>query len=125
LPIYLVAGLAVGFWGPLNLPDGADLAGGTSAEDSGMARWLWEAARVSMLVAVAALGASAFLGGYLGPVLPGPVWLAVKTALLLALMAGARHRLARVTIGRFVEVAWVLLVPLALLNVFIAGATLL
>ncbi|MHB8960875.1 MAG: NADH-quinone oxidoreductase subunit H, partial [Candidatus Limnocylindrales bacterium] len=82
LPIYLVAGLAVGFWGPLNLPDGADLAGGTSAEDSGMARWLWEAARVSMLVAVAALGASAFLGGYLGPVLPGPVWLAVKTALL-------------------------------------------
>ncbi len=125
LPIYLIVGLAVGLWGPLNLPDADDLAGGTSAEDSGLARWLWEAARTSMLVAVAALGSAAFLGGYLGPLLPGPVWVALKTALLLAVMAVARHALARARIERFVEVAWVLLVPLALLNVFVSGAFLL
>ena len=125
LPIYLVVGLAVGFWGPLNLPDGDDLAGGTSAEDAGWARWLWQVARLSMLVAVAALGAAAFLGGYFGPILPGPVWVAVKTGLLLAAMAAAQHLLARVRIERFVGVAWVLLVPLALLNVFVSGAFLL
>ena len=125
LPIYLVVGLAVGFWGPLNLPDADDLAGGTSAEDAGLARWLWQVARLSMLVAVAALGAAAFLGGYFGPILPGPVWVAVKTGLLLAVMAGAQHLLARVRIERFVGVAWVLLVPLALLNVFVSGAFLL
>ena len=125
LPIYLVVGLAVGFWGPLNLPDGDDLAGGTSAEDAGWARWLWQVARLSMLVAVAALGAAAFLGGYFGPMLPGPVWVAVKTGLLLAVMAGAQHLLARVRIEQFVGVAWELLVPLALLNVFVSGAFLL
>ena len=37
LPIYLVIGLAVSFWGPLNFPDASDLAGGTSIEDSGIA----------------------------------------------------------------------------------------
>lgn len=125
LPIYLIAGLAVGLWGPLNLPDADDLAGGTVAEDAGLARWLWQVARVSMLVSVAALGAAAFLGGYFGPLLPGPLWLALKTGLLIALMAAARHGLARVRIERFVFVAWVLLVPLALANVFIAGAFLL
>jgi NADH-quinone oxidoreductase subunit H len=125
LPIYMVVGLAVGFWGPLNLPDADDLAGGTTVEDAGLARWLWQAARMSMLVAVAALGAAAFLGGYWGPLLPGPVWVLVKTALLLVAMAVARHLLARVRVERFVSVAWVLLVPLALLNVFVSGAFLL
>ena len=76
LPLYLVVGVAVSFWGPLNLPDGADLAGGTSAEDSGIARLLWKAARAAMLVAVAAMGAAGFLGGWWGPWLPGG-WLAV------------------------------------------------
>lgn len=125
LPIYMVVGLAVGFWGPLNLPDADDLAGGTTVEDAGLARWLWQAARMSMLVAVAALGAAAFLGGYWGPLLPGPVWVLLKTALLLVAMAVARHLLARVRLERFVSVAWVLLVPLALLNVFVSGAFLL
>ncbi len=125
LPLYLVAGLAVTFWGPLNLPDGQDLAGGTSAEDAGIARLLWAGARTAMLVAVAAMGAAAFLGGYHGPVLPGPVWVIVKTLLLLALIVAGGHLFARIRIGQFVLVAWVALVPLALLNVFISGAFLL
>lgn len=125
LPLYLVAGLAVSFWGPLNLPDGEDLGGGTSAEDAGIARLLWSAARSAMLVAVAAMGAAAFLGGYHGPVLPGPVWVVVKTLLLLALIVGAGHVLARMRIQQFVVLCWVLLIPLALLNVFVSGAFLL
>jgi NADH-quinone oxidoreductase subunit H len=125
LPLYLVAGMAVTFWGPLNLSDGSDLAGGTSAEDAGVNRLLWGFARSAMLVAVAAMGAAAFLGGYHGPVLPGPAWVIVKTLLLLAGFVAAGHLFARIRIEQFVIVAWVALIPLALLNVFVSGAFLL
>jgi len=125
LPLYLVVGLAVSFWGPLNLPDAADLAGGTSAEDSGIARLLWQAARRSMLVAVAAMGAAGFLGGWWGPWLPGPVWVVAKTVFLLLVLVSAGQLLARIRIERFVVVAWVALIPLALVNIFISGAFLL
>lgn len=125
LPLYLVAGLAVSFWGPLNLPDAADLAGGTSVEGSGVDRLLWGVARASMLVAVAAMGAAGFLGGWFGPLLPGPVWMILKTLVLLSLIIAGGHLLARIRIELFVLVAWAVLIPLALLNVFVSGAFLL
>lgn len=125
LPIYLVVGLGVSFWGPLNLPDGSDLAGGTSLEDSGVARLLWAVARSSMLIAVSAMGAAGFLGGWYGPFLPGPVWVIVKTLILLGVILLAGHLFARVRIQTFVLVSWAILIPLALLNIFVSGAFLL
>ena len=125
LPLYLVVGVGVSFWGPLNLPDAPDLAGGTSVEDGGIGRLLWLTARAAMLVAIAAMGAAGFLGGWWGPVLPGPVWVIVKTVVLLIAFVAAGHLLARIRIERFVLVSWALLIPLALLNVFVSGAFLL
>jgi NADH-quinone oxidoreductase subunit H len=125
LPIYLVVGVGVAFWGPLNLSDGADLADGTSAEDAGVDRLLWQAARYAMLVAVAAMGATVFLGGWWGPWVPGQVWVVAKTLLLLVVLVSARHLVARVRIERFVVVAWAVLIPLALANIFVSGALLL
>ncbi len=125
LPIYLVVGVGVSFWGPLNLPDGADLVGGTSAEDAGTDRLAWEFARAAMLFAVAAMGAAAFLGGWWGPLLPGPVWMALKTLCLLVVMVATRHLVARVRIEPFVVACWTMFIPLALVNIFVSGALLL
>lgn len=125
LPLYLIVGVAVSFWGPLNLPDAADLADGTSVEDSGIGRLLWKMARAAMLVAVAAMGAAGFLGGWFGPVLPGPVWMLLKTVAMLIALLAAGHLLARIRIETFVVVSWAVLIPLALLNVFVSGAFLL
>lgn len=125
LPLYLIVGVAVSFWGPLNLPDGTDVADGTSVEDSGIGRLLWKVARAAMLVAVAAMGTAGFLGGWYGPILPGPVWVILKTLLVLVVLVGSGHVLARVRIERFVTVAWAVLIPLALLNVFVSGFSLL
>ena len=125
LPLYLIVGVGVSFWGPLNLPDGRDLAGGTSVEDSGITRLLWKTARAAMLVAVAAMGAAGFLGGWWGPWLPGIAWMLLKTMALLTVLIAAGHLLARVRIEHFVVVAWVLMIPLALLNIFVSGAFLL
>lgn len=120
-PLYLVAALGLAFWGPLDLPDALDLAGGTAAELSGIALLLWRAAQLAVLVAVAAMGAAAFLGGWLGPWLPGPVWMVLKTAVVITLLVGARHVFARVRLERFVVISWAVLIPLALVDVFLSG----
>ncbi len=125
LPIYLVVGVGAAFWGPLGFPDAPDLASGTMAEVAGPARLLWAVAQSALLVAVAVMGAASFLGGWWGPVVPGPVWIVLKSAALLAALVASRHLLARVRLERFVVVAWVILIPLALLNVFVSGVFLL
>lgn len=128
LPIFLVAGLGLGFWGPLALPDAADLAGGTAAEASGVQRLVWALARRAVLVAVAAMAAAAFLGGWLGPGLPGPAWIdglawmTLKTLAVLLLLVVIGHLVPRVRIESFVVVAWTVLIPLALVDVFVGGA---
>jgi len=122
LPLYLITGMGLAFWGPLALPDGADIAGGTAAEASGVSLLAWRAARLAVLVAVAAMGAAAFLGGGLGPVLPGAVWVALKTGVLLVVMLWAGHTFARVRTEWFVRTAWTVLIPLALVDVFVSGA---
>jgi NADH-quinone oxidoreductase subunit H len=121
LPLYLVASLGAAFWGPLNNADAADLSGGTRVEVTGSALLVWELSRAAVLVAAAAMGAACFLGGWWGPLLPGPVWVAVKTALLLVIMVGLGHLLARVRLERFVVTAWAVLIPLALVDVFAGG----
>lgn len=122
LPIYLITALGFAFWGPLRLPDAADLAGGTAAEVSGSALWVWRVARAWVLTALAAMGAAAFLGGYQGPVLPGWLWMTTKTAALLGLMVWAGHRFARPRMETTVKLGWLLLLPLALVDVFLTGA---
>lgn len=122
LPVYLLAGLGLAFSGPLALPDAEDLAGGTSAEVSGVALLLWRIGRAAIVVAVAAMGAATFLGGWLGPLLPAPVWMALKTLAIITVMVTAGHRFARWRLERFVVVSWVVLIPIALVDVFVSGA---
>ena len=121
LPLFLFAAAGLAFWGPVNLPDGADLAGGTQAETSGLHLLAWKVGRAAMLVATAAMGAAAFLGGWLGPGLPGWAWMVVKTVALLVLLTASRHVAGRVRPERYVIVSWAVLIPLALLNVLIAA----
>jgi NADH-quinone oxidoreductase subunit H len=125
LPIFLIVSAAATFSAPLDFPDAADLAGGTSVEIAGPHRLAWRGARAVLLVMVAAMGASAFLGGWHGPWLPGWLWLVLKTLLLLVILIGSSHMLARLRIERFVVFAWVVLLPLSLVNIFFAGALLL
>ena len=121
LPLFLVVALGVSFFGPLDLPDGADVAGGTSAESSGPAQVVWQWARRAMLATYAIATAVVFLAGPTGPWLPGPVWLAVKALAIVLVLAWLRHRVARVPMDRFVLVCWTVLLPLSFLHLVIAG----
>ena len=121
LPLWLVVGLGVSFWGPFDLPDGGDLGGGTAAETAGGHRLAWEVSRYAMLTAYAVAGAAVFLGGYHGPGLPGWLWMAVKSALLLIVLVGARQVAARIPPERFVKLVWTVLLPLSFLDLVQAG----
>lgn len=121
LPLYLIASVGLAFWGPLGLPEAKDLAGGTSAELSGIALLLWRGAHLSVVVVTAAMGAAVFLGGWLGPWLPGTVWVVLKTFALIVIILASGHTLARVRLQWFVRVAWTILIPAALIDVFASG----
>ncbi len=121
LPLFLLVGLTLTLRGPFDYADGADIAGGTSAEASGAGRALWQFARLAMLVAFSAMAAAVFLGGPLGPVLPGPVWLWLKTAAVMALTVLLGHGLARTTPSRMLHLLWVVVLPVSFLHLGIAG----
>jgi NADH-quinone oxidoreductase subunit H len=121
LPLFLVVALGVSFFGPLNVADGGDIVGGTTVESSGPGRVAWAWARRAMLTTYAIATAVVFLAGPTGPVLPGPVWLAVKTLGVVVVLVWLRHRVARVPIDRFVLVAWTVLLPLSFVHLAIAG----
>lgn len=121
LPLFMLMGLAITLRGPFDQGDAADLAGGTASELSGPARLVWCGAKLAMLTAFSAMGTSAFLGGYLGPWLPGPVWLVLKTLLLLVLTIALAQRFARPPPARLMTWLWIVLLPLAFLDLVIAG----
>lgn len=121
LPLFLMLGLSLTLNGPFNYADSDDIAGGTSAEASGTRKAAWEFARLAMLVSVAAMASAVFLGGYLGPFLPGPLWLAIKTIVILAILVAAGHLLARMPPGRMLTLLWTALLPLSFLDLVIAG----
>lgn len=121
LPVYMLAVVGLAFWGPLGTADGSDIVGGVRTEASGSTLLLWRAAHVGIVIAAATMGAAVFLGGWLGPWLPGPVWMLAKTAALILAILLSGHLLARVRLEWFVIVAWTVLIPVALLDVFASG----
>ncbi|NWN90641.1 NADH-quinone oxidoreductase subunit H [Marinobacter adhaerens] len=121
LPLFLIVGLGVSFWGPLNFVDAEDLHGGAASEEAGRVQLLWGLGRAAMLFAFSAIAASAFLGGWHGPWLPGPVWLMVKTLAVVWMLVALGHYVPRVSPERFLTIAWVILLPLAFLDLAWAG----
>lgn len=121
LPLFLVVALGVSFYGPLNVSDGADLAGGTALETSGPAALAWSWARHAMLATYAVATAVVFLAGPSGPWLPGPVWLALKALAVVVVLVWLRHRVGRLPMDRFVLLAWTVLLPTSFLHLAVAG----
>ena len=64
----------------------------------------------SMLVAII------FLGGWNGPLLPGPVWLIAKAALVAVFTIIIRATTMRMRIDRMLRFGWMWLLPLSLIN---------
>lgn len=119
--VFLVCSTAFAFWGPFATPAGADIAGGVLSELSGVHRLLVEAGRAVFLGATAAMAATLFLGGGSGPWLPGTVWYLLKIAAVILALVGVGRRVPALRPDRFVEVAWMVLVPAMLVQALVVG----
>ncbi|MEO9221163.1 MAG: NADH-quinone oxidoreductase subunit H [Mycobacteriaceae bacterium] len=123
--VYLISALAMSFSGPFDQPVGTDLAGGVAAELSGVDRLVFAGGRYLLLTAAAAMAVPLFLGGDGGPLLPGWVWVLVKTVVVLGGLVWLRTRMPTVRMDRFTEVAWVVLIPLTLVQALVVAVVVL
>jgi len=119
--VYLAAVYAFSFLGPFSYPAGRDLAGGVMAELSGPDRLMLQAGRWLLLTAGAGMAVPLFLGGGAGPLLPAWVWSAVKTLAVLAVLVWARRRLPTIRADRYAELAWVVLIPLTIVQALVVS----
>ncbi len=119
--VFVGSAAAFAFWGPFAAPAGADIAGGVLSELSGVDRMLVEAGRAVLLGASAAMAVALFLGGGSGPWLPDPVWQLLKTVLVIVVLVVVGRRMPVLRPDRFVELAWMVLVPATLLQAFVVA----
>ncbi|WP_338674304.1 NADH-quinone oxidoreductase subunit H [Streptomyces sp. SCSIO 30461] len=117
--VYLAGVLAFSFLGPFAYPAGRDIADGVLGETSGVDQLLLQAGRWLWLASGAAMAVPLFLGGGAGPGLPGWAWQAVKTVLVLGLLVWVMRRLPVLRADRYVEFAWVVLLPVAVLQTLV------
>ena len=128
--IFLAAGMAEVNRAPFDMPEAEqELVGGYHTEYSGMKFALFFMAEYIKMIAISAIAATVFLGGYAGPFverLPGlgPLYLLVKIILMLFFMIWARGTLPRFRYDRLMAFGWKILLPLALLNVFVTAVVL-
>lgn len=113
--------IAFSSWGPYATAVGRDIAGGFLTDVSGVDRLLILTGRYAVLTAGAAFAVPLFLGGGGGPLLPDWLWTLVKTALVLATFVAIRHRVPTIRPDRFAEVAWIIVLPAALLQVLVVA----
>ena len=125
--IYLAASLAEINRAPFDMPEAEqELTAGYHTEYSGMKFALFFMAEYIKMIAIAMIGSTLFLGGYLGPFVDqapflGPIYLAIKVVLWLFVVIWVRATLPRIRYDRLMLLGWKVLFPVALLNVLVTA----
>ncbi|OIP92571.1 MAG: NADH-quinone oxidoreductase subunit NuoH [Syntrophobacterales bacterium CG03_land_8_20_14_0_80_58_14] len=120
--LYIVAALAEVNRTPFDMPESeSELACGFNIEYSSMKFALFMIAEYAHLVTVSALTTTLFLGGWLGPVLPGPVWFILKTCVMIFIFIWIRGTYPRMRYDHIMKFGWKFLFPAALANVVITA----
>lgn len=119
--LYVVSGLMQSYRRPFLEPFADAIGGGVLGEVVGWSALLWRIALSGLLFLVAAMGAVLFLGGWSGPWLPPPAWMAIKTFGLVALMLVLGRLVAPLSVAEMLTLSWRVLTPIGLANVLVVG----
>ena len=122
LVIFFIAGLAEVGRTPFDIYHAeSEVVGGPFVEYSG-AHWaVFFLAEYINTFAIAALATLLFLGGWLGPVLPGVVWFLIKVYALVLVVFWVRGTFPRLRIDQLMAFAWKVMVPLGFYTIVITA----
>ena len=125
--IFLMAGLAEINRAPFDMPEAEqELTAGYHSEYSGMKFALFFMAEYIKMIAISAIAVTLFLGGYRGPFIDsipwlGPFYFLGKVIITLFFVIWVRATLPRFRYDRLMAFGWKVLLPLALLSIFITA----
>jgi len=120
--IYIVSALGETNRAPFDLPEAeSELTAGFHTEYSGMGFGMFFLAEYANMVVVCSVATALFLGGWHGPVLPGPVWFVLKVSALMLLMVFVRWTYPRVRFDQLLVINWKWLLPLAVANLLLTA----
>ncbi|WP_198769045.1 NADH-quinone oxidoreductase subunit NuoH [Fictibacillus halophilus] len=125
--VFLISSIAELNRTPFDLPEAeSELVAGYHVEYSGF-RWaFFMLTEYVYLFAMASLTTVLFLGGW-NPIpfldfIPGMLWFGVKFSIVVFFMIWIRGTLPRLRADQLMGFAWKVLLPLALLNIFVSAA---
>ncbi len=122
LAIYLVTALYTSYRHPFDIPQaGSELEGGVLGEYSGARLLLFKLVLNALFLLLMAMGVVLFFGGWHGPLLPGPVWLVLKTFALAAAVLWTSRFAPRLRHDQMLALAWKILLPASLVNITMVG----
>lgn len=121
--IYLISAIAELNRSPFDMPEAeSELVAGYNTEYSGFRFAFFMLAEYTYAIAIAAFGTMIFLGGWLGPAfLPGIVWFLLKMCLFMFFWFWLRATMPRARTENLMKFCWLVLLPLALLNIVITA----
>jgi NADH-quinone oxidoreductase subunit H len=126
LVIFLIAGIAESHRLPLDIPEAeSELVAGYHTEYSGMKFGLFFVGEYLGITLTSAFIVTLFFGGWSGPLLPPFVWFAGKCLVFICGFILLRAALPRPRYDQLMDIAWKLLLPLALLNIVVTAGILL
>jgi NADH-quinone oxidoreductase subunit H len=120
--IFLIASNAEINRGPFDLPEAeSELVSGFLTEYSAMKFAFFFLAEFTNLFIAGAMGATLFLGGWRGPVLPPVVWFIIKAYIVVFILMWILWTFPRIRVDHLMEFSWKFLVPIALLNLIVSA----
>jgi NADH-quinone oxidoreductase subunit H len=119
---FFIAALAEANRSPFDLPEAdSEIIAGHLTEYSGFKYAIFFIAEYISAFAISGIAVTLFLGGWSGPLLSGLPWFIIKLFSLFAVMIWIRGTLPRLRVDQLMGYAWKFLMPLAIINIFIAG----
>jgi NADH-quinone oxidoreductase subunit H len=120
--VFLTASNAEINRGPFDLPESdSELVSGFITEYSAMRFAFYFLAEYTNLFLAGAFGATLFLGGWRGPVLPPFVWFMIKSYIVVFVLMWVRWTFPRLRVDHLMQFSWKVLLPLALANLLVTA----